>query len=169
MQDNKGICSKYNTIGRSNGILRRLIGPALCCPPGLDRITIIWVWAERMCRTMAPTTSTESRTVSGYFKELDIRPAKNSSRFWRKIEEQFGVDTRRRLDSIIEDRTDNDGRGDIYSAKNQNLALSVAFSRWSADLYRRYLEWFVTHIPRSPRAILDVGCDTCISLLWHSW
>lgn len=118
---------------------------------------------------MAPTTSTESRTVSGYFKELDIRPAKNSSRFWRKIEEQFGVDTRRRLDSIIEDRTDNDGRGDIYSAKNQNLALSVAFSRWSADLYRRYLEWFVTHIPRSPRAILDVGCDNGVVTCFYAW
>jgi SAM-dependent methyltransferase len=117
---------------------------------------------------MAPTTSTESRTVSGYFKELGIRPAKNSDRFWRRIGGQFGVDTQRHLESIIRARTDNDGRGDIYSAKNQNLALSVEFSRWSADLYRRYLEWFVTYIPRSPRAILDVGCDNGVVTCFYA-
>lgn len=118
---------------------------------------------------MALTTSTESRTVSRYFKERGIRPAKNSNQFWQRIGGQFGVDTQRHLESIIQARADNDGRGDIYSAKNQNLALSVEFSRWSADLYWRYLEWFVTHIPRSPRAILDVGCDNGVVTCFYAW
>ena len=82
---------------------------------------------------------------------------------------EFGADMQRQLENIIQARTDNEGRGDIYSAKNRNMALSIEFARWSADLYRQYLEWFVSHAPHSPRAILDIGCDNGVVTCFYAW
>lgn len=72
----------------------------------------------------------------------------------------------------MENRSDAvDQTEDIYTAKNASLKLSLDFVAYSADLYRRFFDWFMAKRAETYRTILDVGCDngfvTCFLALMY--
>lgn len=105
----------------------------------------------------------DKQFVTHFFNRLQIKPAKNFRQFWTEIESRHGRSTTDALKHALECRVPGATTNEIYLLKNQNLRLSLDFSRYSADLYRRFFDWLVAELcNQKVGRILDIGCDNGI-------
>ena len=115
--------------------------------------------------------TTKNELVLGYFQTLGLRPAKSIDNFWRDLKRKYPKSMIGELENIVESRADGNQETDLYEFKNQSLPLSLDFSTWSLDLYRRFLEWFIAANIETPTNVLDIGCDngiiTCFLAKYH--
>lgn len=106
--------------------------------------------------------TTKNELVLGYFQTLGLRPAKSIDNFWRDLKRKYPKSLIAELENIVESRAEGNQETDLYEFKNQSLSLSLDFSTWSTDLYRRFLEWFTASNIDTPTKVLDIGCDNGI-------
>lgn len=111
--------------------------------------------------------------ILDYFDKLRLRPSKTNQEFWSNIRIKYGTETFERLNSIIDEREksleETPYLPDLYDFKNSRLDLSLDFSRYSADIYRRYFEWLMKLSDMKPKYILDIGCDNGIVTCFYGY
>ena len=108
-------------------------------------------------------TSNDRDFVLNYLHQLGIKPSKNIRQFWNFLDNRHEKGILDQLDLAMKDRYE--GRGtveSVYNLKNQNLLLSLDVAHFSADLYRRYFDWFMNRKAQTPKRILHIGCDNAI-------
>lgn len=106
--------------------------------------------------------TTKNEIVLEYFQKLGLRPAKSIDNFWRDLKRKYPKAMIGELENIVGGRAEGSQEKDIYELKNQSLPLSLDFSTWSTDLYRRFFEWFTKANMNTPTKVLDIGCDNGI-------
>ncbi|NTW72224.1 MAG: class I SAM-dependent methyltransferase [Eubacteriaceae bacterium] len=111
---------------------------------------------------MGKRLSPDEKLINDYLEEIDLKPSPDHRRFWEDLYLKYGNIVGNRLIEIFSLRSEEANNQDIYEVKNETLALSLDFAKYSADLYRRYFEWFIKRTKRSYRLILDIGCDNGI-------
>lgn len=111
--------------------------------------------------------------ILDYFDKLRLSPSKTNKEFWSNIRVKYGTETFEILDSIVDEREkglkEKPYLPDLYDFKNSSLKLSLDFSRYSADLYRRYFEWLMKLSETRPKHILDIGCDNGIVTCFYGY
>jgi 2-polyprenyl-3-methyl-5-hydroxy-6-metoxy-1,4-benzoquinol methylase len=96
-----------------------------------------------------------------YFNKLGIKPSRDNRQFWNNIHDKYGKQVFNELNGAMTIVSASDERN-LYCLKNRSFELSMDFSRYSVDLYRRFFEWFLQNISLDPVSILDLGCDNGI-------
>ena len=92
-----------------------------------------------------------------YLKKIGLKAARNTRQFWNNIQDKYG-------EKIFTDLNKAEAKPgaeiNLYDTKNSNFELSMDFSRYSADLYRRFFEWFLQNVSfQDNLTILDLCCD----------
>jgi SAM-dependent methyltransferase len=96
-----------------------------------------------------------------YLSKLGLDAARDNRSFWNNISDKYGKQVFNELNNAMTVSDAGEERN-LYCIKNRSLKLSMDFSRYSADLYRRFFEWFLKNISYEPKSILDLGCDNGI-------
>lgn len=110
---------------------------------------------------MTVKKSEDENFIIKYFQDLNLRPARDIDQFWKNLNKKYGKSLTDKLSNIVSERSE--GRGsELYDVKNQSLSLSIDFSSYSTDLYRKYFEWFINKKGSEIDKILDIGCDNGI-------
>ena len=105
---------------------------------------------------------TKNQPVLEYLQTLGLRPAKNIDNFWRDLNRKYSKSIICELENTVESRADGNPGTGLYELKNKSLPLSLDFSTWSADLYRRFFDWLLAANITMPTRVLDIGCDNGI-------
>ncbi|MDP4083250.1 MAG: class I SAM-dependent methyltransferase [Bacillota bacterium] len=109
----------------------------------------------------------QSQLVQDYMDCLNLKVCQNKEQFWEQLEKNHDEEVLEQLDDAF--IAHNEGsEDDLYDVKNQNLMLSLDVSNFSADLYQKYLDWFITQPIHSPKKILDLGCDNGIATCFYA-
>jgi 16S rRNA G527 N7-methylase RsmG len=114
-------------------------------------------------------TEINSKDIAlSYLKTLKLNPSKGDRQFWSLLKERNDKKLVDRLIAEIDSRAEGSKSDDLYSIKNNNLQLSLDFANYSADMYRRYFEWFLGRASSQPNNLLDIGCDNGIVTCYYS-
>lgn len=117
---------------------------------------------------MKKKRSVEEDFIISYLNKLKLAPVRNITQFWNELHYKYDKDIVEKLNNIVNLRADGIISNDLYEVKNQNLDLSLNFSRYSTDLYRKYFEWFIKINSKAPDKILDIGCDNGIIACFYA-
>lgn len=105
----------------------------------------------------------EEQLVIQYLNKLGLKPYKNNRQFWDDLKRRHNQDIVNQLSEKMKvNDTDLDSLSAFYELKNSSLSLSIDVSKISADLYKKYFDWFTTQKGQAPKRILEVGCDNGI-------
>lgn len=113
---------------------------------------------------MKNSMSHKNTFVIDYLNLIGLKQCRSINVFWQDLNRLHSSSTVNELKKYVDLRAHEDRDGiNLYSIKNQNLKLSIDFSRYSTDLYRRYFDWFIENKEVfSPKRILEIGCDNGI-------
>lgn len=117
---------------------------------------------------MKKKKSKEEELIISYLNKIKLSPIRSISQFWNELYYKYDKSIVDELGKIVDARADRCIYGDLYEFKNQTLDLSLDFSRYSTDLYRKYFEWFIKIKDRTPSKILDLGCDNGIITCFYA-
>lgn len=107
--------------------------------------------------------SQDDMLILSYLQKLRLDPCRSIFQFWDDLYRKHDKSMIDNLKMIVEKRADDDPYGsELYTVKNLDLQLSLNFSRFSTELYRRYFEWIIKQKHLKPKSILDIGCDNGI-------
>lgn len=110
--------------------------------------------------------------IKSYFKTLKIRTAKDNKQFWSILYDRYEKNVVDKLLEIVAERPEksisDSYMPELYNIKNQNLELSLDFSRMTCDLHTQYLQWFIGALKTKPGRILDIGCDNGIVTCFYA-
>lgn len=119
-----------------------------------------------------PISQKQTDFIKSYFKMLKIRNAKDNKQFWDKLFQKYEKNTVNTLLKIFVERPEKSitesYMPEVYNTKNQNLELSIDFSRMTCDLHTQYLKWFIGALKTTPTRILDIGCDNGIVTCFYA-
>lgn len=110
----------------------------------------------------------EEDLIISYLNKIKLSPIKSINQFWNELYYKHDKSIVDELQKIVNARADRRTYGDLYEYKNQTLDLSLNFSRYSTDLYRKYFDWFIKINCETPRRILDIGCDNGIITCFYA-
>lgn len=105
---------------------------------------------------MAIKKTKEEQLVIQYLNKLGLKAYKNNRQFWDDIKRRYDKDLLKKLNDEMKTPSSS-----LYALKNSSLQLSLDVSKISADLYRKFFDWFALR-GKAPKKILDVGCDNGI-------
>jgi SAM-dependent methyltransferase len=113
--------------------------------------------------------SQEEQLILSYLQNIKLERCSSINVFWDNLYRKYDKDIIDRLYKLVIARADNNPNGaELYTVKNQNLELSIDFTRFSTDLYRKYFEWLTKRKDLEPRKILDLGCDNGIVTCFYA-
>lgn len=112
---------------------------------------------------MAIKKTAQEQLVINYMNKLGLKAFKSKRQYWTHLEGRHEKEVLQQLDEAMKERIEGKSSDEeIYNLKNSSLKLSLDFSNISADLYKKYFDWFANRKGNSPKKILDVGCDNGI-------
>lgn len=104
-----------------------------------------------------------------YLQQLGVSPSRDLKAFIQHIERRHGRDIANKIAAIVSARGQGRGQMDeLYMLKNSSLALSLDFLHFSADLYRRFFDWFTMQDWPNVKSILDIGCDNGFAACFYA-
>jgi SAM-dependent methyltransferase len=115
---------------------------------------------------MGHTSEDKQSFTCWYFNKLGLQPSADSEEFLDYLTDAYGEAVVNELLSILEQKANNDSKENeekLYDFKNQTLAFSLDFARYSANLYGQFLTWFLEQKFTPPGRLLDLGCDNGIT------
>jgi SAM-dependent methyltransferase len=113
-------------------------------------------------------TSEDQDFIRSYFRKISLKICENESQFWAHILQKHGRKLKDSLIQALYDREEQENDDEFYELKNQSLQLSLDFSSYSGDLYRKYFEWMLHHKNLKAKRILDIGCDNGIVTCFYA-
>ena len=96
--------------------------------------------------------------VNNYFKILGVKEFNNFDDFIDYLEGKYDEKLFQDVINELIKRID-DKKNDFYSVKNSNLNLSLDFSSWSYDMYKKLFEELIEREMLLKDKVLDIGCD----------
>lgn len=112
---------------------------------------------------MAIKKTAEEQLVINYMNKLGLKAFKSNRQLWDQLKRKYKKEILEQLEQAMKARAEGKGTDEvIYNLKNSSLSLSLDVSNISADLYKKYFDWFANRKGTAPKKILDVGCDNGI-------
>lgn len=117
---------------------------------------------------MKKKRSKDEYLIISYLNKIKLKPIRSINQFWNDLSYKYDKSIVEELINILDARADGRIYRDLYEFKNQTLDLSLDFSSYSTDLYRKYFEWFINLKGSAPNRILDIGCDNGIITCFYA-
>jgi len=112
---------------------------------------------------MAIKKTAEEQLVINYMNKLGLKAFKNNRQFWDHLNRKHAKEVVQQLEQTLKDQAEGKVSDDaVFELKNSSLSLSLDMSNISADLYKKYFDWFANRKGPAPKKILNVGCDNGI-------
>ncbi len=99
--------------------------------------------------------------ISSFLDGVGLKHLRNTNQFWSYLDSRYA----RNQVGDLERAYMKLERGDeaaFYQEIFQSLKISIDFASLRHDLYRSYLEWFVSTVTDAPDVIVDAGCGNGI-------
>lgn len=112
---------------------------------------------------MAVHKSLDDKFILSYLQKINLSQSRNIDHFWSNLYTNYDKGLVDELKDIVKERVLKRKAGnDLYNYKNQDLKLSIDFSSYCSDIYRKYFLWLMQRKDLKPKRILDIGCDNGI-------
>ncbi|MBM7610567.1 ubiquinone/menaquinone biosynthesis C-methylase UbiE [Lysinibacillus composti] len=112
---------------------------------------------------MAIKKTAEEQLVINYMNKLGLKAFKNNRQFWDHLKRKHAKEVVQQLEQTLKDQAEGKVSDEaVFELKNSSLSLSLDMSNISADLYKKYFDWFANRKGPAPKKILNVGCDNGI-------
>jgi len=96
--------------------------------------------------------------INNYFKLLGVKKLNTFDEFIDYLEEKYDEELFQNVVNELINRID-EKKNYFYSVKNSDFNLSIDFSSWSYDMYKKLFEEFIMKSSYIKENILDIGCD----------
>jgi len=108
-------------------------------------------------RTTGDTMQNRVADIASFLDGVGLKHLRNTNQFWAYLDSRYA----RNQVGDLERAYLKLERGDeaaFYQEIFQSLKVSIDFASLRHDLYRSYLEWFVSSITQTPEVVVDAGC-----------
>jgi SAM-dependent methyltransferase len=106
--------------------------------------------------------------VQQYFRMINVEASSSEEEFWAFLNEHHD-ELAAQFREAISSRKGDQGLGNIYTLKNQNLDFGLDVAKRLADFYKKYCSWVATNVVAPPNRLLDIGCDNGIITCFYAY
>lgn len=105
--------------------------------------------------------------VESFLSGVGLKRHRNINQFWSYMDSRYARNQIGDLERAYLKMEGGDEAA-FYQEIFQNLKISIDFASLRHDLYRNYLEWFVSTIGETVNVLVDVGCGSGILTCFYA-